>query len=218
MHEPWIIIQFCRYMAVPSNLFSSLRVQSLLARAYLPQLRFMSSPKPKSRPPVLKLTKEKTLRLLKRSQVAEYKNQLQEEAKKVYCIKIARRDEPLNPEALNPARKRTPKVYTPEEIDEQITVRKNWSSFKNTQMAAAYRKLNAQLKSRMYALRMLKLYSPAHYEAAMKADLDVNLPIEYGPIPEFPPREGYVAPEPYDQLFPEEMAEQKEKDKLRPGI
>ena len=46
----------------------------------------------------------------------------------------------------------------------------------------------------------------------MKADLDVNLPIEYGPIPEFPPREGYVAPEPYDQLFPEEMAEQKEKE------
>ena len=85
-------------------------------------------------------------------------------------------------------------------------------------MAAAYRKLNAQLKSRMYALRMLKLYSPAHYEAAMKADLDANLPIEYGPIPEFPPREGYVAPEPYDQLFPEEMAKQKEKDKLRPGI
>ena len=52
----------------------------------------------------------------------------------------------------------------------------------------------------------------------MKADLDANLPIEYGPIPEFPPREGYVASEPYDQLFPAEMAEQKEKDKLRPGI
>ena len=52
----------------------------------------------------------------------------------------------------------------------------------------------------------------------MKADLDVNLPIEYGAIPEFPPRKSYVAPEPYDQLFPEEMAEQKEKDKLRPEI
>ena len=147
MHEPWIIIQFCRYMAVPSNLFSSLRVQSLLARAYLPQLRFMSSPKPKSRPQSLKLTKEKTLRLLKRSQVAEYKSQLQEEAKKVYRIKIARRDEPLNPEALNPAMKRTPKVYTPEEIDEQITVRKNWSSFKNTQWLLPTKSLTHSLRA-----------------------------------------------------------------------
>ena len=157
MHEPWIIIQFCRYIAVPSNLFSSLRVQSLLARAYLPQLRFMSSPKPKSRPPLPQTDQGEDPRLLKRSQVAEYKSQLQEEAKKVYRIKIAHRVEPLNPEALNPARKRNPKFYTPDEIDVQITVRKNWSSFKNTQMAAAYRKLNAHLKSRMYALRMLKL-------------------------------------------------------------
>ena len=65
---------------------------------------------------------------------------------------------------------------------------------------------------------MLKEYSPAHYEMAMKAELEDNLPIEHGPLPQFPPREGYVAPEPYDQLFPKEVEKlQKENplDKLK---
>ena len=105
-------------------------------------------------------------------------------------------------------------MYSAEELDEQITVRKNWSRYKSRQSATAYRELNDQLKSRMHALRMLKRYSPAHYEAAMNAEPEDNLPIEYGPIPEFPPREGYEAPEPYDQLFPKEVEKLKEKDKL----
>ena len=163
----------------------------------------MSSPKPKSRARPVKLDKEKSLRLQKRSQVAEYKKQLQDEAKKIYCMKIALKGEPLDPEALNPKRKRPPKEYTPEEIDQQITLRKTWSALKGKQCAATYRELNALAKSRMRAMRELKKASPFHYEAALRAEPEACLPIEIEPIPTYPPREGYDPPEPHDQLFPE---------------
>ena len=161
----------------------------------------MSSPKPKSRPHPVKIDKEKSLRILKRSQIAEYKKELQDEAKRVHCMKIALRGEALEVEALNPARKRPPLDYTPEEIDQHITITKVYSSFKNRQCAQTYSQLNALVESRMKAMRQLKKLSPFHYEAALKGDPEACLPIEVTPKAEFAPRDDYQAPEAYDQLF-----------------
>ncbi|KAI6647581.1 39S ribosomal protein L40, mitochondrial-like [Oopsacas minuta] len=190
-------------MATPSNiLLLTLRPRVLFWVPGYSQ-RWLSSPKPKSRRQPAKLDKEKNIRLQKKFQVAEYKKQLQDEAKKVHCMKIALRGEALDPEALNPIRKRPLKVYTPEEIDQQITIKKEWSSYKNRQSAETFRQLNNLLKSRIKAMRELKKASPALYEATLRADPEACLPIEIDPIPEYPAREGYEAPEPYDKLFPD---------------
>eukprot|EP00800_Vazella_pourtalesii_P003136 TRINITY_DN13157_c0_g1_i1.p1 TRINITY_DN13157_c0_g1~~TRINITY_DN13157_c0_g1_i1.p1 ORF type:complete len:196 (+),score=57.98 TRINITY_DN13157_c0_g1_i1:28-615(+) len=189
-------------MTAPSKLVLQALRHTLLPGQSQLQLRWMSSPKPKSRPNPVKIDKEKSLRLLKRSQIAEYKKQLQDEAKKVHCMKVALRGEALEVEALNPARKRPPREYTPEEIDQQITIAKAYSSFKNRQSAQAYSQLNALVKSRMKAMRRLKKLSPFLYEAALNGDPEASLPLEVAPKAQFPPEEGYQAPEPYDQLFP----------------
>ena len=179
----------------------TLRHQNMLPAQSL--LRWLSSPKPKSRPNPVKIDKEKTQRILKRSQIAEYKKQLQDEAKKIHCVKVALRGEALEVEALNPARKRPPHEYTDEEIDQQITITKAYSSYKSRESAETFSQLNALMKSRMKAMRQLKKLSPFLYEAALKGDPEASLPIEVANKPQFPPREDYQAPEPHDQLFPD---------------
>ena len=166
------------------------------------QLRFMSSPKPKSMArPKEKVDKQKHSRSQKRDRKSEQQQVLQDEAKKVHCMQIAFKGDALDPEALNPERKRPPTEYTQEELDRQAVLLKEWSTLKHKQAAKMYRELTALKNSRIRAMIELKKESPFHYYQALKEEL--QLPIEIAPIPEFPPIEGYEPPEPHDQLFPE---------------
>jgi len=138
---------------------------------------------------------KKDLRLL---EMKEYAKRL--EMQKIMlaaATKAAKKGEPLDPEMLNPARKRPRPVLTLEEKDRRYLMMKEWSRYQMKKELERNQTLQHMLRSRQKALRELKKVSFTLYSRALELN-PVLFPLECKGPTETPPISTYIPPDPED--------------------
>ena len=108
------------------------------------------------------------------------------------ALKAARKGGPLDPEMLNPARKRVLEPVPPEEAEKRYLLVKEWSRYKIQKHKEELLLLQGMLKSRRKALAELKKTSFPLYCQALKLRRDLfpyecNGPTATPPIPDYVP-------------------------------
>ena len=129
-----------------------------------------------------------------REMIKEYmkRMELQKELEEA-TIRVAKKGEPMDPEMLNPARKRPPVELSDEEKEQKILLVKRWTRYNMEEHKAQLQQLQGMMDSRRRALRELKKVSLPLYQQAL--DLRTNLfPFEWTGPPATPPLPGYDPP------------------------
>lgn len=111
------------------------------------------------------------------------------------ALKAAKRGDPLDPEMLNPARKRAPPTLTHQERDRRFLLCKDWSRHQMQQERQRRQLLGGMLKSRQNALRELCKVSPELYCKAVELNPEL-FPFEWKGPTETPPIPTYTPPDP----------------------
>ena len=110
------------------------------------------------------------------------------------AMRAARMGEPLDPEMLNPARKRPPSSISDEEQERRFLLVKEWTRHCMEKHKQELQFLQGLVKSRERALKELKKVSPSLYLQALELN-DKLFPFEcQGPLAT-PPIPGYEPPE-----------------------
>jgi len=121
--------------------------------------------------------------------VAEAQKEMQFVAMKIGCI-----GEPLDPELLNPERKRNPPVISNEEELRRTLLLKQWSRELMSQHKQQLQQLQGMVRCRDKAMRELKKVSPTLYEQALEPEPSMLTFSAKGPT-ETPPLGNYIPPE-----------------------
>ena len=110
-------------------------------------------------------------------------------------LKAAKYGEPLDPEMLNPARKRVPPNLLEDEKERRILLSKQWSRDCMKRHMQELQFLQGVVRSRRKALSELKKVSQHLYSKALELQPDL-FPLNcMGPTTN-PPLQGYVPPDP----------------------
>ena len=149
-------------------------------------------PKSKSKQLILQKAKmrdrEKEMQK-RRIKVAEAQKEMQFVAMKIGVI-----GEPLDPELLNPARKRTPPVISKDEEVQRTLLLKQWSRELIAQHKQQLQQLQGMVKCRDKAMRELRKVSLTLYEKALEPEPSMLTFSAKGPT-ETPPLGSYIPPE-----------------------
>lgn len=113
------------------------------------------------------------------------------------AIKAAKKGEALDPEMLNPARKRQTVVVPEEEKERRFLLVKQWSRYRMEQHKQELQRLHSLKKSRKKALRELKKVSLPLYSQALELN-PALFPYECRPLTYTPPIPSYTPPDPDD--------------------
>ena len=141
---------------------------------------------------------KRTKKDIQREQHREYLKKL--ETQRAYqgaIIKVVRRGEPLDPELLNPVRKRERPQLSQSEQDDRYLLVKEWSRFRMEENKFEHMQLKKMVECREKALRELKKTSFPLYQQAVKLRSDL-FPLDLMGPPHTPPIPGYEPPEPAD--------------------
>ena len=111
------------------------------------------------------------------------------------AIKAAKKGEALDPEMLNPARKRQKVAVSEEERERRFLLVKEWSRYKMEQHKQELQHLQDLMKSREKALRELKKVSLPLYSQALELN-PALFPYECQPLTCTPPLPSYTPPDP----------------------
>ena len=113
------------------------------------------------------------------------------------AIKAAKKGESLDPEMLNPARKRQKVAVPEEEMERRFLLIKEWSRYRMEQHKQELQRLHSLKKTREKALRELKKVSLPLYSQALELN-PALFPYEYQPLTYTPPFPSYTPPDPDD--------------------
>jgi len=136
-------------------------------------------------------------KMRERERELQKRKHLMEEAQKEKEFAVAKMaviGEPLDPELLNPVRKRKPPAVSEEEHVRRTLVMKQWTRELMAQHKKQLQQLQAMLKCRDKAMRELKKVSLSLYEQAMEPEPDLLTFSSKGPT-ETPPLNNYIPPE-----------------------
>ena len=111
------------------------------------------------------------------------------------AVKAAKKGEALDPEMLNPARKRQRVAIPEEEKERRFLLVKEWSRYRMEQHKQELQRLHSLKKSREKALRELKKVSLLLYSQALELN-PVLFPYKYQPLTYTPPFPSYTPPDP----------------------
>ena len=111
------------------------------------------------------------------------------------AVKAAKKGETLDPEMLNPARKRQEVAIPEEEEERRFLLVKEWSCFKMEKHKQELQWLQNLRKSREKALRELKKVSIPLYNQALELNPTL-FPFECQPMTRTPPLPSYTPPDP----------------------
>ena len=165
--------------------------QSAAARQMLPQASLLFA---RGKKQAKKQTKSK--KDLRKEIMKEFmKKQEAEKLLQMATLKAAKKGDPLDPEMLNPARRRKAAVLTPAEREERFLLVKEWSRYCMERHKQDLQYLYGLLASRNRALRELKNTSPDLYQQALELN-PVLFPFECQGPTETPPLPGYKPPDP----------------------
>ena len=136
-------------------------------------------------------------KMREREREQQKRKHLMEEAQKEMEFAASRMaivGEPLDPELLNPARKRKPPAISKEEQVRRTMVMKQWTRELMFQHKKQLQQLQSMLKCRDKAMRELKKVSLSLYEQAMEPEPTLLTFSTTGPT-ETPPLNNYIPPE-----------------------
>lgn len=154
------------------------------------------SPLVMSRGKMKKAKKQKKSRKdIQREMHKEYLKKL--EAERAYheaLMKVAKRGEPLDPEMLNPSRKRLRPKISSEELEKRHLLVKEWTRYSMERQKQEHGRLRGMMESRERALRALRRVSLPLYLQAIQLRTAI-LPFERTGPPHTPPIPGYEPPE-----------------------
>ena len=111
------------------------------------------------------------------------------------ALKAAKKGEPLDPEMLNPVRKREKVSVSEEEEERRFLLVKEWSRYKMEQHKLELERLQTLMKSRDKALRELKKISLPLYNQALELNPTL-FPFECQALTYTPPIVTYTPPDP----------------------
>ena len=136
-------------------------------------------------------TKKSASRELIKEQLRQLEiKQLMEEA----SLRAAKHGEPLDPEMLNPARKRGPASISPEEQERRFLLVKEYSRHCMAEHKEALSLLQGMVAARQKALRELKKVSFPLYQQSLESCQDL-FPFTHSGPTTTPPIPGYHPPE-----------------------
>ena len=124
-----------------------------------------------------------------------FKKMEMEKLKLAAALKAAKKGEPLDPEMLNPARKREKATISVEEREQRFLLVKEWSRYKMEQHKQELQHLQNMMKSRYRALSELKKVSLPLYNQALELNPDL-FPYECPVVTYTPPLPTYTPPDP----------------------
>lgn len=110
-------------------------------------------------------------------------------------MKAAKKGEPLDPEMLNPIRKRPPPTLPKEMRDQRFLLAKEWSRYQMQLEVQRRHFLQGVVRSREKALRELKRASSSLYAKALELNSEL-FPWECQGPTETPPIPSYTPPDP----------------------
>ena len=110
-------------------------------------------------------------------------------------LKAVKKGEPLDPEMLNPARKRIPPAHSREEVEQRSLLAKEWSRFCMERHKQELALLQGMLQSRDRAMAELRRASAYLYCRALQLNPDL-FPLECQAPTVTPPNPSYVPPDP----------------------
>ena len=141
---------------------------------------------------------KRTKKDIQREQHREYLKKLEaEKAYKDAIIQVVRKGEPLDPEMLNPARKRERPRLSRQEEEARHSLVKEWSRFRIEQQKVEHIQLRKRLECRDKALRELKKLSRPLYLQAIQLRSDL-FPFSPPCPTHTPPLANYEPPEPLE--------------------
>ena len=149
---------------------------------------------PKSKSKQLLIQKAKMRDRERESQKRKHIMEETQKEKEFFASKMAIIGEPLDPELLNPTRKRNPPVISKEEQVRRTMVMKQWTRELMQQHKKQLQQLHLMLKCRDKAMRELKKVSLSLYEQAMEPEPTLLTFSSTGPT-ETPPLNNYIPPE-----------------------
>ena len=175
-----------------SNLFLRVRPVVIKIFTFVPVRTVTKGPKGKSKQLLIQKAKmrERERQLQKRKHLLE---EAQKE-KEFAAAKMAIIGEPLDPELLNPARKRSPPVISEEEQVRRTLLMKQWTRELMSQHKKQLQQLQLMLNCRDKAMRELRKVSLTLYEQAMEPEPALLTFTSTGPT-ETPPLTNYLPPE-----------------------
>ena len=141
------------------------------------------------------LKQSKTKKELRREMMKEYMKRTEmEKLTQHIAMKAAKKGEPLDPEMLNPARKRPPLSVSEEEKERRFLLVKEWSRDRMEKHKRDLQFLQGVLRSREKALRELRKVSPRLYLQALELNpklfpFERQGPTATLPIPSYQPPE-----------------------------
>lgn len=174
-----------------SGSFTRLRL-AVNSFTFVPIRTVTKGPKGKSKQLLIQKAK-----MRERERELQKRKHLMEEAQKekeFAALKMAVIGEPLDPELLNPARKRNPPAVSKEEHMHRTLVMKQWTRELMAQHKKQLRQLQVMLNCRDKAMRELKKVSTSLYEQALEPEPTLLSFSSTGPT-ETPPLNNYIPPE-----------------------
>lgn len=175
-----------------SRLFPHLRLTVANNLTFVPMRTVTKGPRGKSKQLLIQKAK-----MRERERELQKRKYLMEEAQKekeFAASRMAIIGEPLDPELLNPARKRNPPVISEEERVRRTLVMKQWTRELMAQHKKQLQQLQAMLNCRDKAMRELRKVSSSLYEQAMEPEPALLTFSSTGPT-ETPPLNNYIPPE-----------------------
>ena len=177
---------FCKVLLEQSTAWSCFARQSLQSISPLVVTRSKTKKAKKQK---------KTRKDIQREMHKEYLRKL--EAERAYheaLMKVAKRGEPLDPEMLNPSRKRPQPLLSSEELEKRHLLVKEWTRYMMERQKQEHGRLRGMVESREKALRELRRVSLPLYLQATQLRTTI-LPFERTGPPHTPPIPGYEPPE-----------------------
>ena len=174
-----------------SGSFTRLRL-AVGSFAFVPIRTVTKGPKGKSKQLLIQKAK-----MRERERELQKRKHLMEEAQKekeFAALKMAVIGEPLDPELLNPARKRNRPAVSKEEHVHRTFVMKQWTRELMAQHKKQLQQLQVMLNCRDKAMRELKKVSMSLYEQALEPEPTLLSFSSTGPT-ETPPLNNYIPPE-----------------------
>ena len=143
----------------------------------------------------LQLKQSKTKKELRREMMKEYMKKIEmEQLAQHIAMKAAKKGDPLDPEMLNPARKRSRPSVSEEERERRYLLVKEWTRDRMEKHKRDLQFLQGALRSREKALRELRKVSPWLYLQALEPNpklfpFERQGPTATLPIPDYEPPE-----------------------------
>lgn len=139
---------------------------------------------------------KKTKKELQREMMRDHFKKIEmKKLKQEAALKAARKGEPLDPEMLNPARKRQKASISDEEKERRFLLVKEYSRYRMELHKLELQRLQNIMKCRQKALRELKKISLPLYKQTLELNPSM-FPVEYQALTYTPPLPSYIPPDP----------------------